>query len=66
MVAFPQVIDMGAGHDPFVPMNILTVPCGCVCLCDTLLEVVVDTVCLPYDWPVSEKRKKERELRVFK
>ena len=56
VVMFPQVMASGE-HSAFVPENIISIPCGIVCFCDTVLEAVVDTVCLPYDWPVSNYRE---------
>ena len=41
--------------------NIFTVPLGCLCLCDAVCEAAIDTVCLPFDWPISAKRKRDQE-----
>lgn len=55
LIAFPQMMtDVG-----FCPVNIFTVPLGCLCMCDAIVEAVVDTACLPYDWPVSAHRAKK-------
>ena len=56
MVMFPQVMASG-GHEVFIPENIISIPCGLVCMCDVPFEVVLDTICLPYDWPISRYRK---------
>lgn len=60
---FPQVMASG-GHDAFILENIISIPCGLVCMCDVPFEAVVDTVCLPYDMVVS--RKKDEDFRVIK
>ena len=52
VVAFPQVMSPGSA-DEFYWENIITIPCGLVCLADTACEAVVDTVCLPFDYPIS-------------
>ena len=49
------------GDNGFQMMNILTIPLGCVVMCDAVCEAVVDTVCLPFDWPISAKRKRDLE-----
>ena len=59
IVAFPQMMSDCPDEYGFRPMNVLTVPLGCLCLCDALVEAVVDTVCLPYDWPVSAARSRK-------
>ena len=58
VVAFPQVLPMN-GTDGLVWENIITIPCGCVVLCDTLLEGIVDTICWPYDKYVSDVRRRD-------
>ena len=60
VVAFPQIMNP-AGDGGWMLANLFTVPVGCVCLCDAACEAVIDTVCLPYDWPVSAKREADWE-----
>jgi uncharacterized protein YceK len=57
VAAFPQVMS-SSGHDDFMWENIFTIPVGCVILVDSALEAVVDTICLPVDWPLTAHRKK--------
>ena len=59
LVAFPQMMSDCPGDYGFLPMNVFTVPLGCMCMCDALVEAVVDTACLPYDWPVSAHRARK-------
>lgn len=61
VVAFPQMMsDCPGDYGPQI-YNILTVPLGIVCFADAILESVVDTVCLPFDIPISNKRKENRK-----
>lgn len=54
VVAFPQII---TGWQPSIELeNFITIPFGLLVLCDTACEAVVDTICLPYDCPVSNYR----------
>lgn len=55
VVAFPQIMSSGAS-DSFYMENIITIPCGLVCLADTACEAVLDTVFLPFDYPISRYR----------
>jgi len=59
-IAFPQIMNP-AGDGGWMLANLLTIPVGCVCLCDAACEAAIDTVCLPYDWPVSAKREADWE-----
>lgn len=59
LVAFPQMMSDCPGDNGYMWENIFTVPLGCLCLCDALVEATVDTVCLPYDWPVSASRSRK-------
>lgn len=59
VVAFPQVMSPG-GSDEFYWQNLITVPCGLLCLADTACEAVVDTVTLPVDYPLSRYRNGDR------
>ena len=44
--------------------NCISIPFfGLPCLVDTILEGVVDTVCLPYDIPVSIQRQKDKVVK---
>ena len=61
IVAFPQMMSDNPGDYGLQWMNVLTVPIGCLCLCDAVAEACVDTVCLPFDWPISAKRKRDLE-----
>ena len=56
IVSFPQMMSDCPGDGGFMWENIFTVPLGCLCLCDSVCEACVDTVCLPFDWPVSAAR----------
>ena len=61
LVAFPQAMSDCPGDGGFMLENIFTIPLGCLCLCDAVCEVAIDTVCLPFDWPISAKRKRDQE-----
>lgn len=58
VVAFPQTVGLMRGGDLMVE-NLISVPCGCVVLVDAACEAVIDTVCLPVDWPLSRYRSKK-------
>lgn len=58
IVAFPQMMSDAPNHELMIE-NIFTIPLGCVCMCDAACEAVIDTVCLPFDWPISASRKKK-------
>ena len=55
VVAFPQIMSSGSS-DEFYLENIITIPCGLVCLADTACEAVLDTALLPFDYPISRYR----------
>lgn len=57
VVSFPQVMSDSPKDYRLDLMNIITVPAGIVVFCDAVAEFVVDTICLPFDWPISEYRK---------
>lgn len=57
VVMFPQVMSPGSADD-FYWENLITVPCGLICFGDTACEAVVDTVCLPFDYPISRYRRR--------
>ena len=49
VMACPQMMSDAPSHG-FEAMNLLTIPCGIVFFCvDVPCELVLDTVCLPYD-----------------
>ena len=59
IASFPQMMSDNGSPDGFIPENLISIPfLGLPCLVDTVLEGVIDTVCLPYDWPVSHYRAK--------
>ena len=60
IVAFPQMMSDVPGQG-YMLENVFTVPLGCLCLCDAVCEAAIDTVCLPFDWPISAKRKRDQE-----
>ena len=60
IIAFPQMMSDNPGDGGFKWENIFTVPLGCLCLCDAACEAVIDTVCLPFDWPISAARRKDK------
>lgn len=57
LVSFPQAMSDGSSRG-FMWENLLTIPIGCLCLCDAAVEACVDTVCLPVDWPLAASRRK--------
>lgn len=59
LIAFPQAMSDGPSRG-FMWENIFTIPLGCLCLCDAACEAVIDTVCLPFDWPISAVRRKDK------
>lgn len=56
IVAFPQMMSDNPYDYGWCLGNILTIPCGLLVECDALCEAVVDTVCLPVDWPLAASR----------
>jgi hypothetical protein len=60
---FPQVMSDCPGDGGFVFENVFTIPFGLLVECEAVVEAAVDTVCLPFDWPVSAYRRRERERR---
>lgn len=60
IIAFPQMMSDNPGDGGFMWENIFTIPLGCLCLCDAACEAVIDTVCLPFDWPISAARRKDK------
>ena len=45
----------------FMVENLISIPLGCVGMCDTACEAVLDTVFLPADWVMSDMRKDESD-----
>lgn len=60
VIAFPQIMSP-TGEDGLMLANIVSIPLGCVGLVDTACEAVIDTVCLPVDWPLAASRKRKWE-----
>lgn len=59
VASFPQMMSDAPSDYAIQWENIFTVPfLGLPCSVDACLEAVVDTVCLPYDYPISKARKK--------
>lgn len=56
VVMFPQIMST-TGSNGFEPMNIISVPIGCLCFVDVACEVVLDTVFFPVDWWLAEARE---------
>ena len=59
LIAFPQMMSDVPGQC-YIWENIFTVPVGCLCLCDAVVEACIDTVCLPVDWPLAASRKENK------
>lgn len=60
IMAFPQMMsDVPSDSGSFHAWNILTIPCGCLVMCDAACEAVLDTVFLPADWPLSSYRRRK-------
>lgn len=57
LVAYPQLMS-GSGDGTVKWWNCLTVPLGCIFFCDAAVEAAIDTVCLPFDWPLASSRDK--------
>ena len=58
VLMFPQVMSP-TGGEHFMWENLLTIPVGVIGFADTACEAVIDTVCLPVDWPLSAYRNKK-------
>lgn len=61
LIAFPQIMSDVPKNQGFAVWNLLTIPLGCVCLCDAAAEACIDTVCLPVDWPLSAARERKED-----
>lgn len=59
VVAWPQIMSDDPGKTGFMVENLISIPLGCIGICDSACEAVIDTVCLPADWILSENRKEE-------
>lgn len=58
VAAFPQVMTDTGHPEPFMWENIFTIPfLGLPCAVDAVCEGVIDTVCLPVDWPLAAARR---------
>lgn len=58
--SFPQMMSDCPGDNGFMWENCLTIPfLGLPCAVDGVCEACIDTVCLPFDWPVSAARGRE-------
>ena len=57
VVMFPQIMSDNPGDGGFMWENCFTIPLGLMVEVDMLLEAVIDTVCLPVDWPLSNARQ---------
>lgn len=55
IVAYPQMMSTTGGNG-FEFVNIFTIPLGLLVFCDAVCEFPVDTVCLPFDIPISSAR----------
>ena len=55
VVAFPQIMGYGS-ETGLIWENIYTIPLGCLGMVDTACEAAVDTVCLPFDYPIAVHR----------
>ena len=56
VVMFPQCMSP-SGSPGFMPENLITIPFGCIGLCDTICEACLDTVFYPADAYLSRTRK---------
>lgn len=64
IASFPQMMADSGPHPAFMWENCISIPFfGLPCFVDTVLEGVVDTICLPYDIPVSIHREKDKVVR---
>lgn len=58
--SFPQAMSDCPGDSGWMWENLLTIPfLGLPCAVDAVCEACIDTVCLPFDWPMSAMRSKE-------
>lgn len=58
IAAFPQMISDSPGDHGFIIENVITIPIGCIGLCDTACEAVLDTAFLPVDYALSRYRSR--------
>ena len=64
IASFPQMMSDNGSPDGFIPENLISIPFfGLPCFVDTVLEGVVDTICLPYDIPISIHREKDKVVK---
>ena len=60
VVAWPQIMSDDPGKTGFMVENLISIPLGCVGMCDTACEAMIDTVFLPADWIISDARKEDK------
>ena len=63
VVAWPQIMSDDPGKTGFMVENLISIPLGCVCMCDTACEAVIDTVCLPADYAIAVNRNRIKDMR---
>lgn len=64
IASFPQMMADSGPHPAFMWENCISIPFfGLPCFVDTVLEGCVDTICLPYDIPVSISRQKDKVVK---
>ena len=56
VIMFPQTMNPSGGKG-FMAANLISVPVGCVGMCDVAVEAVLDTVFLPADICLSKREK---------
>ena len=59
VVAFPQMMSDCPSEPAFLPLNLISIPLGGLVMCDAVCEAALDTVFLPFDWPISAYRKRK-------
>lgn len=56
IIMFPQMMNPSGGNG-FMAANLISVPVGCIGMCDAAAEAVLDTVFLPADACLSKREK---------
>ena len=59
VIAFPQMMSDCPSEPAFLPLNLISIPLGGLVMCDAVCEAALDTVFLPFDWPISAYRKRK-------
>lgn len=60
VASFPQMMSDCPSDNGFMWENCFSIPfLGLPCAVDAVCEACIDTVCLPFDWPMSAMRSKE-------